>query len=282
MSSAPLPAQQTSPLAVPDDLRGVWSRTSWQSGEDEAASPSVDTSTWVRWLQTSLWHGDLRVPEQALAGRVAQPLALLSGAQRAALSVQQGFAGITQCEHLPEGPVCTWLRRLDYQPPGLHPDAGLLLFDQPDRVIEIGVHEDYTETWERLPDSVGRYVVLARHEPDGHDTGERWLLAGAYLMRVRPRGLRWPKGMRPGFTLGDVLLHSPQQACDWLDCEISFGRLAQGEWRIERSTLPEMEGACIAWRSQRVDASQALVHTAAQASSWAVLEWSCDEDRIAR
>lgn len=265
---------------VPDDVRGVWRRTLLQTDTDTGQPPLEDHSSWVRWMQTSLWHADLRVPHSAMQGREARPLCELSAVQRAALAAQEGFAGITQVDNLPEGQICNWLRRTDYQPPALQPDAGWLVFDRPDRIIEIGVHASYNEIWERLPDSIGRFVTLAELTDDGQDTGARILVAGSYMMKVHPRIARWPRGMNPGYTLTDVLLHSPDQALDWLACEVSFGRLSPGQWAIERSTLPEREGQVWDWAMQRVDAHRALVQQGASSTTWQVLEWCCDSDHI--
>lgn len=265
---------------VPDDVRGVWRRTLLQTDTDTGQPPLEDDSSWVRWMQTSLWHADLRVPPSAMQGREALPLSQLSAVQRAALAGQQGFAGITQVEDLPEGQVCHWLRRTDYQPPALHPDAGWIVFDRPDRLIEIGVHDSYNEIWERLPDSLGRFVTLAELTDDGRDTGARLLVAGSYMMKVQPRVARWPRGMNPGYSLTDVLLHSPDQALDWLACEVSFGRLAQGQWAIERSTLPEHEGQVRDWAVQRVDEHHARVQQAQSRTTWQILEWRCDTDQL--
>jgi hypothetical protein len=278
---------------VPDELRGVWQRTLLQTDTDAAAqagtAPESDTRSWVRWLQTSAWHGDLRLPDQALAARQALPLAQLPAGALAALACQEGFAGITQFEALPEGQICTWLRRIDYQPPGLQPDAGWLLFEHPDRLIEIGVHKDYNEVWQRLPDSVGRFVTLASPEDEGADGSatagtasapSRLLLAGQYLMLIRGRPHRWPRGMTPGYTLADVMLSHPEQALQWLDCEISFGRLHGGEWHIEHSTLPEHEGLRLPCALQRLDATRAWMTMADAVSEWRVLEWTCELDRI--
>lgn len=281
-----VPSSSSTHRPVPDDLRGVWRRTLLQTDTDTDQPPLEDDSSWVHWMQTSVWHADLRVPPSALQGREALPLNQLSPMQRAALAAQQGFAGITQVENLPEGQICHWLRRTDYQPPALQPDAGWLVFDQPDQLVEIGVHDSYNEIWARLPDSVGRFVTLAELAEDGRDTGARILVAGSYMMTVRPRAARWPRGMNPGYTLTDVLLHSPEQALDWLACEVSFGRLAQGQWAIERSTLPEREDQVWACAMQRVDTHRALVQQSQQgqqgapSTAWQVLEWSSDTDLI--
>lgn len=275
-----VPPSSSTHRPVPDDVRGVWRRTLLQTDTDAGQPPLEDDSSWVRWMQTSLWHADLRVPQSALQGREALPLSQLSAVQRAALAAQEAFAGVTQFDNLPEGQICNWLRRVDYQPPALQPDAGWLVFVGADRLVEIGVHDNYNETWERLPDSIGRFVTLAELADDGQDTGARILVAGSYMMTVHPRTARWPRGMNPGYTLTDVLLHSPDQALDWLACEVSFGRLSPGQWAIERSTLPEREGQVLDWALQRVDEHHALVRQAQSSTTWQVLEWSCATDLI--
>jgi len=261
---------------VPDDLRGVWQRTLLQSSTDTACPPVQDSDSWVRWLQTSLWHGDLRIPASALQGRCALPLSGMSGQQLSALAAQQGFAGITQFEALPEGQICTWQRHVDYQPPRLQPDVAWLVFDRPDRLIEVGVHADYNEIWERLPDSTGRYIALAGCDALGADDGRRLLVAGAYMMMIRPRRARWPGGTSPGHTLADVLQRHPAQAIDWLDCDMAFGRLHQGQWHVEQSTLPEREGLCLSFQLRRQDDRMAMLRLSDAEDRWRVLEWTCN------
>ena len=119
---------------IPDDFRGVWQRILLQTDTEATHPPVSDSSSWVRWVQTSLWHGDLRIPESARQGRLPRALSALGAEQLGALAGQQGFVGITQVEALPEGQICTWLRRVDYQPPGRKPDAGWMVFDHPDRI----------------------------------------------------------------------------------------------------------------------------------------------------
>jgi hypothetical protein len=71
---------------VPERYHGVWARTLLETPEGR------DTTTWVRWLQTGLWHGDLRVPLEA-ARDVPEGRAQV-----------QGFAGTSH------GPTPTSLR----------------------------------------------------------------------------------------------------------------------------------------------------------------------------
>lgn len=258
---------------VPERYRGVWRRTLLETPDQR------DTTTWVHWLQTARWHADLRVPAAAELGRSAIPLDAMSPAQHLALAQQQGFFGRTevQSQVLPE--VCAWHRRLDLQPPGLTPDAGWMAFDGDDRVIETGVHGVYREVWERLPGSTGRTLVLADTAAPPSDDAEATataraylLLAGDWLMRVRPRRVGWPPGTAPGDTLGRLLALHPASATALLDFEISFGRLRNGAWHIERSSLPELEGRTEAMHWQPLDDLRTEVRCDLSTSVWCMLD----------
>lgn len=238
---------------VPERYRGVWQRTLLQA-------PGVrDETTFVRWLQAGLWHADLRVPADAHA-----------------LAQRTGFCGLTEVTDEPRGEVCAWRRRFDFQPPGATPDEGWMVFETPQRVVETGVHGDYLEVWERLPESVGRSVVLA----DGDGPGSRLLLAGRWLMRVRPRRIAWPAGTQPGNSLEQVLQRHPQQAAALLDFEVSFGRLEAGAWRVEHSTLGGLAGRELPCVIRRSGDGTAQVVEEAGASRWQVLEWRADEELL--
>lgn len=238
------PEPATAP--VPARYRGVWQRTLLQTADVH------DDSSWVRWLQLGRWHADLRVPHAARLGAAAAQAWPYSPQLHAQLSLQQGFAGITQVECGAGGEVCTWQRLVDYQPPGASPDAGYMSFEAPTRVVEIGVHGAYREVWERLDGSTGCGIALA--EPahaDGRLTPARLFLAGRYLMRVQP--------------------------CAWVwqpDFEISFGVLEANRWRIERSTRPELEGRQMAVSIERIGPDQAWVAVGdVVGRAWRVLEW---------
>lgn len=242
--------------AVPDHYRGVWIRKLLERPQ------LSDATTFVCWMQTSAWHADLRIPESARQGGV--PTAQM-------LASQQGFCGVTAVTQEAPGEVCTWHRRMDFQPPQAEVDAGLMVFETPDRVIETGLHATYLEVWERLPDSTGQTIVLSGLDRAGGDTQERVLVAGRYLMHVRPRRMAWP----PGQSLADLVAHHPALAREILDFEISFGILKAGRWTIERSTLPEMEGCSVPCVLQREAASRASITGGFSGGPWQILEWSC-------
>jgi len=146
---------------VPSRYWGVWSRTLLRTPEIS------DSTTFVRWMQLSRWHADLRVPISPQQGF-------------------QGFSGLTQVSERKEGEVCTWHRWVDIQAPRDTPDEGLMVFETPERVIETGIHGIYHEVWERLPGSLGQRLVLAQPIQSDGTGGARLFVSGQYLMRVRP------------------------------------------------------------------------------------------------
>ncbi len=236
--------------SVPDRYRGVWSRTLLQT------PGTRDERSFVRWLQTSYWHADLRIPPAARAVPSRPDL-------------QQGFCGLTTVEPQGGAEVCAWHRQLDFQPPRATPDAGRIEFDGPDRLIETGIHADYLEVWERVDGSTGRYAVLESHGADR----TRLLIAGCFAMRVRARSTPWPPGTTTTDSLADVVQRHAGLAVPLLDFEISFGRVVQGRLRVEQSTLAGLEGCDEACSVQRLSEGEAVVRGPAGESLWKVLEW---------
>lgn len=191
---------------VPAAYRGVWQRTLLETPEGR------DTTTQVHWLQTEGWHADLRVP----AG--ADPATPEGRAQL------QGFCGLTRITPGLGGQpdVCTWHRRLDIQPPRSTPDAGTMVFETPERVIETGVHGRYLEVWERLPGSTGPYAAQAELNTQGRPTGAMRFVAGRYAITVRPRRAAWPHDLQPDETLAELVQRHPDAAPGLLDFKLVF------------------------------------------------------------
>lgn len=246
--------------AVPDHYRGLWVRKLLET-------PTLrDESTFVCWMQTSAWHADLRIPASARHGSMPT-LEMLSS--------QQGFCGVTEVTQDAPGEVCTWHRQMDFQPPRAEVDAGVMVFETPERVIETGVHATYLEVWERLPDSTGRTIVLGGVDSTGGDTRERVLVAGRYLMHVRPRTVAWPQGLEAGLSLAGVVARHPTMAQELLDFEISVGKLDAGCWTIEHSTLPEREGRSLPCVLQRDEESGVIAEGCFSSTAWQIIEWTC-------
>jgi hypothetical protein len=221
------------PSSIPSAYLGVWKRKLLRTPEFE------DTASTVYWLQTSLWHGDIRIPASRppCAGR--HSLAECSHEELLGLASQQGFAGITAVE----GDTCRWLRRVDLQPPSGLDDVGRIEFSSPDLMLEYGIEQDYFEIWERLPESVGdEYADIVF--PEGEDPrlgrpGSVLLATGRYFMYVRPRGTILPRAVSLS-----ALMTNEQSLRAALDFEISFGTRTgpRPHWEVRRSTLPWREG----------------------------------------
>lgn len=246
-----------SATTIPERYHGVWQRTLLETPEGR------DTTTWVRWLQTGLWHGDLRVPADA------------DRATPAGRAQQQGFGGTTAITRpdAAEPEVCTWQRTIDFQPPRSTPDAGHMVFETPERVIETGIHGSYLEVWERLPGSVGQRIALAALDDAGEPTAERLLVSGQYLMHLRPRTALWPADTAPDDTMADLVQRHPDAADALLDVEIAFGTWHSGVWTIERATLPALDGRAVACTLQRVSPADATMKCLGLPPHWRVLEW---------
>lgn len=196
---------------VPAAYRGVWQRTLLETPEGR------DTTTQVHWLQTEGWHADLRVPAGVDPG-TPEGRALL-----------QGFCGLTRITpgRQPDQPdVCTWHRRWDVQPPASTPDAGYMVFENPERVIETGVHGRYLEVWERLPGSTGPYAAQTELDAHGQPTGAMRFMAGRYTLTVRPRSAAWPADLRPDETLAELVQRHPDAAPGLLDFELMFSEIS--------------------------------------------------------
>lgn len=186
---------------VPERYRGVWVRTLLETPEGR------DTTTRVHWLQTGRWHADLRVPQGA---DPATPEG------RARL---QGFCGLTRITPGADGQpdVCTWHRLWDIQPPRSTPDAGYMVFETPDRLIETGVHGRYLEVWERLPGTQGPFAV--EPSPAGGRGLPRRFTAGRVSLSLRPRQAPWPADLQADETLEALVARHPALAERLLDFE---------------------------------------------------------------
>jgi len=237
---------KTIPQLDPVPLRysGVWTRTLLET-------PTVrDDTSFVRWMQLRRWHADLRVPAPVFASRPVKPVSECTLQELQLLTEQQGFCGVTEVSTATEGEVCTWHRLVDYQPPRPTPDAGWMVFESADCVIETGVHGVYREVWHRLPGSTGRLIALEERAPAAGMPGARLLIAGKYLMRVQPHQATGP------------------------DFEISFGEIIADQWHIERSTFPAFEGQVLpCLLPAAVDADGQRLRGLLGAD-WSVLEWS--------
>lgn len=220
---------------VPESYRGVWLRSVLETPEHR------DTTTFVCWMQLAHWHADLRIP----ADRARLAFADCNAQQRAIFAQQKGFSGLTNVHLEGDLAFCTWHRLVDYHPPEPQPDVGRMAFESADCVVETGVHETFREVWNRLPDSTSPLIALA----ESGSEHVRLFIAGRYLIRVKPSQIPSP------------------------DFEISMGELAAGQWHIQHSTLPELEGRSLGFAISRSTEHLASVELDGTSSEWWVIEW---------
>ncbi len=215
------------------ELTGLWTRSLLVQPDG-----SRDETTAVTWAQGPSLYIDLRRPAGRPDFTHVRALADLTAADCAWLATQQGFAGVLR----QEGGFFEWVREIDFQPPA-GPDSGRL-FWQGEVMVETGRYADYLEHWhrdERLP----RLPCGAARLRDPAD-GKAALLVrvGDVFMLARARAA----DLRSATTLAEAVAGAASLAAAQalLDCEISFGRVEGGLWRIARSTLPFREGEVLA------------------------------------
>lgn len=225
--------------AVPDSYIGVWQRTLLQTAIGER-----DSSTRVFWLQSRRLHADLRIRLDRPRWPAGLGLAEITREHALALARQGGFAGTTQVD----GELCRWQREIDYRPPALAEDLGVMRFAAADTLLEDCVHGRYHERWQRLPDSLGASQGFRLVELGASGAAPRiayLLLCGVYFAFVRGREAALPAGANLVSLVAAA--QQAQERAALLDCEVSFGRCdgAAPNWRIELSTLPPREGATL-------------------------------------
>lgn len=216
-------------------LNGLW-RRSLLVTEDGVR----DESSVVAWLQVGSMFADLRQPAGMPDLSHVAGLDDLGMAECLWLARQLGFAGtfrkVDDCFE--------WVRELDYQPAGAFKDIGRLSWEG-DVLVEVGRDVAYLEHWHRdAPPASPRVALRLRAaEQPGF-----LLRLGGIFMFARGRAAALPAGE----DLAACVAAAPDVAAAraLVDCEISFGMVADGAWRIERSSLPFRVGDDLAPRWQ--------------------------------
>lgn len=216
---------------VPAHYVGLWRRESLQRGLEP-----VDTSSLVFWIQTLLWHADIRVPAGRPDFRGARSLEDCSETQLGFLLRQEAFWGVT----VVEGDRCHWNRMLDFQYMRTQ-DFGRMVFED-DQVYEQGVASDYHEKWQRVskPEpSVRSYIAT------GPNSASRAVIciADKHFIFIRPRAI-WDV---PAMRIQSRIEAGTATRAEWeafLNFEASFGEIAEGHGVVTLSTLP--------WRESQV------------------------------
>lgn len=166
--------------AVPERYRGLWRRRCYV--EPGRGAPAVaDTSTRVLWLQTALWHADLRIPAAMPDFAGIARLADCDRARLLAIAGLTAFAGRT----LVAGRLCTWHRLVDMAP-GREKDIGAMRFLADGTLEECHPAGRYREHWEKSPPEADSTEIVYL---DGHGLPV-WLQRGGMRSWSGP-GRRW-------------------------------------------------------------------------------------------
>ncbi len=133
------------------DIQGHWVRR-WIK-----APGFEDHTTLVHWMQAGPVYADVRVPlvRPLVSGQPAlshvPPQGLLT------LLQGEGFAGRVTLKDS----QCTWHRHINWHGKPDTLDMGHIAFDDESRMIETGVHADYTELWQQLPSQEHRSLEFS-------------------------------------------------------------------------------------------------------------------------
>ena len=249
--------------SVPPYYQGVWQRKYLET------AAATDSSSRVYWLQTSLFHADIRIPADRPVFSGKNTLQDFSLDELKLLARQQGFAGITSVI----GNCCLWARQMDYQPPRGRHDIGFMQFNS-ERILETGVDGNYAEIWERLPDSQGPSFAFRFIETNTVLSSEKpqmgmLVISGDYFIFARSRANALPKTPSLAAMVSEANLNL-RQLIEALDFEISFGRLTQGSipWEIQLSTLPFREGQALFTKIDWAALSQATREYVQHEQAW--------------
>lgn len=253
-------------MNVPLNYWGVWQRTLLTTSDGQ------DTVSQAYWLQTSSWHGDIRIPAYRPDFTGVLSLADCSGEQLSWLAKQHGFAGITDVT----GNQCEWKRVIDFQLPSDKRDIGRMFFINQDKLLECGIEDVYSETWERVKDDRAEHCfalqLLNQSEPA--EPASYLLVSGKHFIYSRSRPVRLPQ--QP-LKFSDQSQRNPQDALalQLLDFEISFGlRHGACPWQITLSTLPWREGHALYEKETIFTRVNGICQDTCSGNTWRVLCWN--------
>lgn len=216
---------------VPEAYCGLWERTLLE--RHSAGTLTSDRPARVFWMQSPLWHADLRIPLDRPDFGGVDRLESCSDAVLRFIAGQEAFFGITRVE----GVVCTWLRLFDLRP-GVALDIGRMDFQNANLLVERGIAEDYLEHWSRRDNSAPQDGQPALRR-DG--AGRLLLVSSDWLMRIAPRAAAAPRA-DPYASVDEL----GRDELMWrASLEITLCEKRSGRWLALLSTHPWIEGQAI-------------------------------------
>jgi hypothetical protein len=154
-----------------------------------------------------------------------------------ALAHQHGFAGTTTVE----GDQATWHHEIDFQPVGDDADIGRIEPAGDRRMLEHALDASYVESWSMLEPANGAFFAV--RVVRGDRVEQLLAIAGTRFVYARARAAPLPQAA--SIPAAVAASHATRdEIIAYLDCEISYGRVA--DWQIERSTLPWRQGKRLA------------------------------------
>ena len=211
---------------LPASWQGLWERTLL-----ERYSPGTLTSdrpARVFWLQTALWHADIRIPLERPDFSGTGSLEECDDQQLAFIAGQEAFCGVTRVE----GVICTWNRLFDLKPDTAL-DVARMEFKSDELIHETGIAESYLEHWSLVAGSRDSGPVEFRVA-----RGTLWLRAGKWAVAVTPRGPA-PAGIDIYTAVEDL----PRDELFWrASLGVTLCENTGGEWIARLSTHPWLEG----------------------------------------
>jgi hypothetical protein len=257
--SGAMSRESNSPL--PTWLWGEWSRDWIRRGKWK--SSTLD----VHYLQTPTYFADIRIPRARSGFSAVKSFGDLTDQQLRLLAGQRGFTGQTTWA----GTVATWSHEIEFEPSDGTPDTGRLERGPPDRMHEIGLDGSYTESWRRLSDGSGQYLVI-RVEHSGRLLRSLVVVGNRFVyVRNRVKDLPTASSFE---ALIETTKATREEIVNYLDCEFSVGRVRGGSvsWEIQQSTLPWREGHHLDFVDQLSvrDGGAVLVPSAVGDDQWVV------------
>lgn len=225
-------ASPSARASIPAWLQGEW-RRDWIERAGRRSSERE-----VRYLQTPVHFGDLRIPRERPSYAPAHSFADLDEAQLRALMRQQGFVGHARVD----GTTAVWTAEIDFQPSDGSADAGRLERRGADAFLEHALDGAYVESWTKTSRASERRFLVVRVERERR-LDRTLVVAGDRFVFARNRAVDLPHAESLE-ALADAEHADRARLVEYLDCEISSGSVRRGEarWIVERSTLPWREG----------------------------------------
>ena len=210
-----------------DQLQGHWIR-GWIK-----APGFEDRTTRVHWMQCGAAYADVRIPAERPDTSGIACLADLPAEALAQLAGSEGFAGTVTLEDA----HCTWQRDINWHGTPEATDIGHIAFDAQGKMIETGVHADYTELWDNEnPDAKSAYALTG----EGY-AGTLVIIGTRCVLALDTRGRRATGSVVR--QLQDATI--PPETAQLFNKIYALGTFRDGVVQADLATQPKSEGGVV-------------------------------------